>query len=111
MTRHLGELVIQRSDIPLSAQNITRMKNGNAPFVRAADGSWEPLQLHHVGRKTAQMIEVTTSQNAYNSTGGPLHIRGPGSPVSATWLYEVLLAATLQGFCECRANCPIGEWS
>lgn len=82
MSRHLGELVIQRSDIPLSAQNIIRMRNGNAPFVRAADGSWEPLQLHHVGRKTGQMIEVTRSQNAYNAaTGGPLHIPGSGSPI------------------------------
>lgn len=82
MTRHLDELVIQRSDIPLSAQNIIRMKNGRAPFVRAADGSWEPLQLHHVGRESGQMIEVTRSQNAYNSAnGGPFHIPGPGSPV------------------------------
>lgn len=33
-------------------------------------------------RQTAQMIEVTTSQNTYNpSTGGPLHIPGPGSPI------------------------------
>jgi hypothetical protein len=28
------------------------------------------------------MIEVTKSQNSYNpSTGGPLHIPGPGGPV------------------------------
>lgn len=82
VTRHRDELVIQRSDIELSQQNITRMKNGQAPFVRGADGSWEPIQLHHVGRKTGQMIEVTRSQNRYNSsTGGPLHIPGPGGPV------------------------------
>lgn len=53
---------------------MTRMKNGQAPFVRNANGDWEPLQLHHVGRETGKMIEVTRSQNRYNpSTGGPLH--------------------------------------
>ncbi|WP_169197006.1 DUF637 domain-containing protein [Devosia sp. MC1541] len=80
--RHRDELVIQRADIELSDQNITRMKNGQAPFVRGANGAWEPLQLHHVGRETGQMIEVTQSQNQYNPlTGGPLHIPGPGSPL------------------------------
>ncbi|MBF9052258.1 hypothetical protein GTA62_07405 [Roseobacter sp. HKCCD9010] len=63
VTRHRGELVVQRSDIELSPQNITRMQNGQAPFVRNANGDWEPLQLHHVGRETGQMIEVTWSQN------------------------------------------------
>lgn len=82
MTRHRNELVIQRSDIELSPQNITRMRNGQAPFVRGADGAREPIQLHHVGRETGQMIEVTRSQNRYNSaTGGPLHIPGPEGPV------------------------------
>jgi hypothetical protein len=82
VTRHHGELVVQRSDIELSSQNITRMRNGQAPFVRNANGEWEPLQLHHVGRETGQMIEVTRTQNRYSSTtGGPLHIPGPGSPV------------------------------
>ena len=58
------------------------MKNGQAPFVRGADGNWEPVQLHHVGRETGQLIEVTRSQNAYNSVnGGPLHIPGTGGPV------------------------------
>lgn len=82
VVRHQGELVVQRGDIELSPQNLLRMKNGQAPFVRAADGTWEPLQLHHVGRETGQMIEVTRTQNAYNSvTGGVLHIPGPGGPV------------------------------
>jgi hypothetical protein len=82
VTRHRGELVVQRSDIGLSPQNITRMRNGQAPFVRNANGDWEPLQLHHVGRETGQMIEVTRSQNRYNpTTGGPLHIPGPGGPI------------------------------
>jgi hypothetical protein len=82
VTRHRGELVVQRSDIELSSQNITRMRNGQAPFVRNSNGDWEPLQLHHVGRETGQMIEVTRSQNRYNpTTGGPLHIPGPGSPI------------------------------
>lgn len=82
VTRHGDELVIQRSDIPLSQQNITRMKNGQAPFIQRPDGSWESIQLHHVGRETGKMIEVTRSQNRYNSaTGGPLHIPGPGGPV------------------------------
>ncbi|MCQ9148425.1 HNH/ENDO VII family nuclease, partial [Ochrobactrum sp. BTU2] len=82
VTRHRNELVIQRSDIELTPQNITRMRNGQAPFVRTANGSWEPIQLHHVGRETGKMIEVTRSQNRYNSaTGGPLHIPGQGGPV------------------------------
>lgn len=82
VTRHNGELVVQRSDIELSPQNVILMKNGQAPFVRGADGNWEPVQLHHVGRETGQLIEVTRSQNAYNSVnGGPLHIPGPGGPV------------------------------
>ncbi|MCV6610114.1 MAG: hemagglutinin repeat-containing protein [Amphritea sp.] len=82
ITRHRGELVVQRSDIELSPQNITRMKNGHAPFVKNSHGKWEPLQLHHVSRETGQMIEVTRSQNRYNNkTGGPLHIPGPGGPI------------------------------
>lgn len=81
-TTHLGEVVIQRNDIPLSRQNIQRMKDGNAPFVRNSRGDWEPLVLHHVGRKEGGLIEVTRSQNRYDpTTGGPLHIPGPGGPV------------------------------
>jgi hypothetical protein len=58
------------------------MENAQAPFVRNSNGEWEPIQLHHVGRETGQLIEVTRSQNAYNSsTGGPLHIPEPGGPV------------------------------
>ncbi|UOO82750.1 hemagglutinin repeat-containing protein [Uruburuella testudinis] len=82
ITRHRGELVIQRTDIPLTRENITRMKNGNAPFVRGSSGDWEPVVLHHVGRTTGQMIEISRSQNRYDTvTGGPLHIPGPGNPV------------------------------
>lgn len=80
--RHRDELVIQRSDIELSSQNITAMKSGYAPRVRNSNGEWEQVQLHHVGRATGKMIEVTKSQNAYSpTTGGPLHIPGPGVPV------------------------------
>ena len=82
VTRHRGELVIQRSDIEMTPQNLDRMRKGNAPFVRNSAGEWEPVVLHHVGRRTGQMIEVTQSQNAYNNrTGGPLHIPGSGGPV------------------------------
>ena len=82
VTRHRGELVVQRSNIELSPQNITRLRNGQAPFVRNSSGEWEPLQLHHVGRETGQLIEVTRSQNRYNpTTGGPPHIPGPGGPI------------------------------
>ncbi|MGI9375216.1 MAG: HNH/ENDO VII family nuclease [Tsuneonella suprasediminis] len=99
VTRHRGELVVQRSDIELSSQNITRMRNGQAPFVRNASGDWEPLQLHHVGRETGQMIEVTRSQNRYNpTTGGPLHILGPGSPIRQPNYSQSYWQERYQGF-------------
>ncbi|WP_302051032.1 MULTISPECIES: DUF637 domain-containing protein [unclassified Halomonas] len=82
VVRHRDELVIQRSDIELSPQNATAMKNGYAPRVKNSNGEWEQVQLHHVGRETGKMIEVTKSQNTYSpTTGGPLHIPGPGAPV------------------------------
>lgn len=75
-------IIIQRSDIPFSVQNVRRMAGGNTPFVRNASGEWEKINLHHVGRQDGKVIEVLRSQNAYNpSTGGPLHIPGPGGPV------------------------------
>lgn len=99
VTRHRGELVVQRSDIELSPQNTTRMQNGQAPFVRNANGEWEPLQLHHVGRETGQMIEVTRSQNRYNpTTGGPLHIPGPGSPIRQPNYSQTYWQERYQGF-------------
>ena len=79
---HRGELVIQRSDIELSPQNVQRMSSGNAPFARNSRGEWEPVVLHHVGRREGGLIEVLASQNRYNPfTGGPLHIPGTGSPI------------------------------
>ncbi|GAB2204988.1 hypothetical protein ROS1_18040 [Roseibium sp. ROS1] len=99
VTRHRGELVVQRSDIELSQQNVTRMRNGQAPFVRNANGDWEPLQLHHVGRETGQMIEVTRSQNRYNhSTGGPLHIPGLGGPIRQPNYSQSYWQQRYQGF-------------
>jgi RHS repeat-associated protein len=81
-TRFEGNIVIQRSDIPLSVQNVRRMASGNTPFVRNSAGEWEKLNLHHVGRRDGQLIEVLGSHNTYNPvTGGPLHIPGPGGPV------------------------------
>jgi hypothetical protein len=80
--RFQGAIVIQRSDIPFSVQNVRRMASGNAPFVRNSAGQWERVNLHHVGRQDGRLIEVLASQNAYNSTtGGPLHIPGPGGPL------------------------------
>jgi RHS repeat-associated protein len=81
-TRFSGNIVIQRSDIPLSLQNARRMAGGYSPFVRNSAGEWEMINLHHVGRREGRMIEVLQSQNAYNpATGGPLHIPGPGGLV------------------------------
>ncbi|WP_182912034.1 hemagglutinin repeat-containing protein [Sphingomonas cavernae] len=109
-TRHRGELVIQRSDIELSPQNITRMKNGQAPFVRGANGAWEPVQLHHVGRETGQMIEVTRSQNRYNSsTGGPLHIPGLGGPVRQSGYSQSYWQQRYQDFVNAGHIAPLGE--
>ena len=80
--RHRGNIVIQRSDIPLSIQNLRRMQSGNSPFVRNAAGEWEALNLHHVGRQDGKLIEIFSSHNTYNpATGGPLHIPGPGGPL------------------------------
>ena len=77
--RFSGNIVIQRSDIPFSVQNVRRMAGGNAPFVKNSLGEWEKLSLHHIGRREGKLIEVLSSQNTYNPrTGGPLHIPGPG---------------------------------
>jgi len=81
-TRFSGSIVVQRSDIPFSIQNVRRMAGGNSPFVRNHAGEWEKLNLHHVGRAQGYLIEVLSSHNVYNpATGGPLHIAGPGSPI------------------------------
>jgi hypothetical protein len=81
-TRHRDNIVIQRSDIPISIENLTRMKSGNAPFAKNAAGDWESLALHHVGRQDGKLIEIFKGHNAYDSiTGGILHIPGPGGPV------------------------------
>jgi hypothetical protein len=80
--RFSGNIVIQRSDIPFSVENVRRMASGNTPFVRNRLGEWEKVNLHHVGRQDGKLIEVFSSHNAYNpTTGGPLHIPGPGSPI------------------------------
>jgi hypothetical protein len=79
--RFEGQVIIQRSDIPWSVQNVRLTARGNTPFVRNASGEWERINLHHVGRKEGRLIEVISSQNRYDSvTGGPLHIPGPGGP-------------------------------
>jgi|GEM_PF-5401514 len=84
-TRFEGNIVIQRSDIPWSVQNVRRAAGGNTPFVRNSLGEWERVNLHHVGRQEGQVIEVLQSQNAYNpATGGPLHIPGPGGPARSS---------------------------
>ena len=77
-----GSIIIQRSDIPFSVQNVRRMASGNTPFVRNSLGEWEKLNIHHVGRQDGKLIEIFSSHNTYNpTTGGPLHIPGPGSPI------------------------------
>jgi hypothetical protein len=74
-------IVIQRSDISFSVQNVRRMAAGNSPFARNASGQWEKVNLHHIGRQDGKVIEILSSHNAYNpTTGGPLHIPGPGGP-------------------------------
>ena len=79
--RFEGQLIIQRSDIPWSVQNVRLTARGNTPFVRNASGQWERINLHHVGRREGRLIEVIGSENRYdNVTGGPLHIPGPGGP-------------------------------
>ncbi len=81
-TRHRGNIVIQRNDIDISIENLRLMQGGNTPFARNAPGEWEKLNLHHVGRQDGKMIEIFSSHNAYNpTTGGVLHIPGPGGPV------------------------------
>ncbi|WP_232288135.1 polymorphic toxin-type HINT domain-containing protein [Gimesia maris] len=81
-TRHRGNIVIQRNDIDTSIENLMLMQGGNTPFARNAAGEWEKLNLHHVGRQDGMMIEIISSHNAYNpTTGGVLHISGPGGPV------------------------------
>ena len=88
-TRHRGNIVIQRSDIPVSIQNLRRMQSGNSPLVRNAAGEWENLSLHHVGRQDGKLIEVLTDHNSYDSvTGGALHIPGPGGPVRQSRLSQ-----------------------
>ena len=81
-TRHRDNIVIQRSDIPISIQNLRLMQAGNSPRVRNALGKWESLNLHHIGREDGKLIEVLRSHNKYDPvTGGPLHIPGPGGPL------------------------------
>jgi RHS repeat-associated protein len=80
--RFSGSIVIQRSDIPFSVQNVRSMAAGRTPFVRNSLGEWEKLNLHHVGRQDGKLIEVLGSHNRYdNITGGPLHIPGSGGPI------------------------------
>jgi hypothetical protein len=80
--RFSGSIVIQRSDIPFSVQNVRSMAAGRTPFVRNSLGEWEKLNLHHVGRQDGKLIEVLGSHNRYdNITGGPLHNPGSGSPI------------------------------
>ncbi|MGA7614912.1 MAG: RHS repeat-associated core domain-containing protein, partial [Thermoanaerobaculia bacterium] len=79
--RFEGEMIIQRSDIAWSVENVRLMAGGNAPFAKNAAGEWERINLHHVGRQEAKLIELLKSENRYNpATGGPLHIPGPGGP-------------------------------
>jgi len=81
--RFEDQIVVQRSDIPWSVQNVRLAARGNTPFVRNSSGQWERINLHHVGRKEGRLIEVIGSQNQYNNaTGGRLHIPGPGGPVT-----------------------------
>ena len=82
VTRHRGNIIVQRSDIELSIQNLRNMKNGRAPYVKDSDGKWQKVVLHHVGRKDGKLIEVMEDHNDFNHfTGGPLHIPGPGGPI------------------------------
>ena len=81
-TRFEGNIIVQRSDIPLSIQNIRRMAGGNIPFILNSQGEWEIVNLHHIGRQKGKIIEVLQSHNIYSpNTGGPLHIPGPGGLV------------------------------
>ena len=80
--RFSGNIVIQRSDIPFSVENVRRMNGGYTPFVKNHLGEWERVHLHHIGRENGKLIEVLETHNRYdNTTGGPLHIPGSGGPV------------------------------
>ncbi len=102
-TRFSGNIFIQRSDIPWSIQNVRRMANGHAPFIKNARQEWEKVNLHHVGRQDSKLIEVSASHNVYSpSTGGPLHIPGPGGPLrdpamTTQYWQQRLYDATSQG--------------
>lgn len=63
--RHRGNIVIQRSDIPLSIENLRLMQTGRTPYVRNAVGQWEKINLHHVGRQDGRMIEILTKQRRF----------------------------------------------
>jgi RHS repeat-associated protein len=100
-TRHRGNIVIQRSDIPLSRQNVIFMRDGNSPLVMNAAGQWETLSLHHVGRMDGKLIEVFSSHNTFNpTTGGWLHIPGPGGPLRQTRLSQSYWQQRLDEFIE-----------
>jgi hypothetical protein len=80
--RFEGSIVVRRSDIPWSVENVRLMAKGCAPYVRNSKGAWERIHLHHVGRQNGKRIEVLQSYNRYDhATGGPLHIAGSGGPL------------------------------
>ena len=100
-TRHRGNIVIQRSDIPISRQNVLNMQRGDSPFVMNAAGEWKTLSLHHVGRMDGKLIEVFSSHNTYNpTTGGWLHIPGTGGPLRQSRLSQSYWQQRLDNFID-----------
>jgi RHS repeat-associated protein len=106
-----GSVVVQRSDLEWSIENVRLMARGNTPFVKNTMGQWERINLHHVGRQDGKLIEVLKSHNRYDPiTGGPLHIPGPGSPArdrewNRRYWRQRLADAANRGLVLSSANC------
>jgi len=69
-----GTVVIQRSDLPLSRQNIILMSNGNAPFMKNANGKDTRVQLHHVEKQVDGVSGVLAELRDFeNTSSNALH--------------------------------------
>ena len=71
-------IMLQRSDIFFSSNNVKKMMKGQSPMVRTLDGVGEEVvSLHHVGQRPLEggiVVEIRESQNR----GRPLHSKGQG---------------------------------
>ena len=75
--RYRGEIIAQRSDLVFSAEHVRLMSAVPSPYVRAASGHYEKINLHHVGQRNGLLVEIPSSRNRYP---GWLHFIGQPAP-------------------------------